>query len=107
MEPIGVALKRARTGKGWSIGKVARFAEMDPGYLSKIETGKVENPGIEQVRRLLRALKVPCAVVFAEDEYLLEQAARPGSTASRGQSRFAGVAEASCRSIDRSGRPAR
>lgn len=56
MEHIGAAIRRARNKKGWSIGRLARETELDGGYLSKLETGKVASPGIVTIERIATAL---------------------------------------------------
>jgi SOS-response transcriptional repressor LexA len=40
MKDIGVQIKQRRTRLGWTVQKLATLAEIDNGFLSKIETGK-------------------------------------------------------------------
>jgi transcriptional regulator with XRE-family HTH domain len=56
LDHVGAAIRRARQSKGWSIAKLAGKAELDGGYLSRLETGKVTSPGIVTLQKLATAL---------------------------------------------------
>lgn len=58
VDGVGARIRQTRQRKGWSIAKLAREAELDGGYLSRVETGKIVSPGIETIRRIAAALDV-------------------------------------------------
>ncbi len=52
---LGKNLKRIRTEKGISQGDIARFLEVDRGYISNIENGK-SNPTLSTITKLAKAV---------------------------------------------------
>lgn len=72
LRPVGEIIREKRENAGWSLAKLGRVTELDSGYLSKLETGKVDDPGFKQIRRIAAALKIPCCLLFSEEEYLPE-----------------------------------
>lgn len=56
---LGAVLKTLREQRGWTQAQVAERAAITQGYLAKLENGDQENPSLDIVRRLARALKVP------------------------------------------------
>lgn len=68
MKPIGEVIRRARKGRGWSLAKLGRAAEMDVSYLSRLETGDIVSPGVFQIERILDALDLPCTAIFGRPE---------------------------------------
>ena len=56
MERFGVVVKRVRLEKGWTLEQVAKKLGTHKGYVSGIETGKVNPPSAKLVRRYARTL---------------------------------------------------
>jgi len=54
---LGQNMKKARAKKKLSQGALARFLEVDKGYISNIENGK-KNPTIATIQKLADALGV-------------------------------------------------
>jgi transcriptional regulator with XRE-family HTH domain len=52
-------LKKFRTEKGWSQEKLAREAGISYQTVIKIERGNIENPKIETILKLSKALNIP------------------------------------------------
>ena len=62
---IGRRLAHARLRRGLSQGTVARLAGLDPSYISRIETGKVD-PTWHTLNRVARALQTSMVEIAAE-----------------------------------------
>jgi DNA-binding XRE family transcriptional regulator len=58
-KPLGLILREVRERRGLTQQEVARRASITQAYLAKLETGDKDNPSLDIVRRLARALKVP------------------------------------------------
>jgi transcriptional regulator with XRE-family HTH domain len=58
MTAIGDAIRAARQRKGWSIARLAGKTDLDGGYISRVETGRIASPGSEQLRRIASVLDV-------------------------------------------------
>jgi transcriptional regulator with XRE-family HTH domain len=56
---IGRVLKRFREQKGLTQLALAKRSGVAQGYISELEAGKEQNPSIEIVRKLAKALGVP------------------------------------------------
>lgn len=72
---IGQEIRKARERRGISLSKLAEKAEVSKSYLSNLETGKLENPTIEVLERLARALDVKMQIPlenFTPGEHLQE-----------------------------------
>ena len=54
-------LKKLREEKGLSQAEVAKKAEVTDAYIAQLETGKRNNPSLDVLKRLARALGVPVA----------------------------------------------
>lgn len=55
---FGVTLKRLRTERRLTQGKLAETADVDPSYISKLETGAVAHtPSLATLQRLSQALE--------------------------------------------------
>jgi transcriptional regulator with XRE-family HTH domain len=52
---FGEKIRQAREQKGWSQSRLSHEAEMDAGWISQVELGKV-NPGLIIIITLARAL---------------------------------------------------
>jgi len=57
-EKLGRNLKRIRTGKNISQGDIARTLKVHKGYISNIESGKV-NPTLVTIAKLAKAIGIP------------------------------------------------
>ncbi len=62
---IGPNIRRLRKQRGWTILDLSTRAEMDSGYLSKLERG-IAGYGQEVVSKLAKALGVPAFELFTE-----------------------------------------
>lgn len=58
-EGVGDRVRRYRRFLRLTQEELAGRAEIDRSYLGKIEAGDVAEPGVETLRRLARALKIP------------------------------------------------
>jgi transcriptional regulator with XRE-family HTH domain len=56
IKAFGENVRKARKAKGWSQSRLSHEAELDAGWISRIELGKV-NPGLIIVVTLAKALK--------------------------------------------------
>ena len=56
---ISENLKKLRDKKGYSLEKVARLADLSLNTIVKIENGINQNPTIETLTRIAKALEVP------------------------------------------------
>ena len=52
-------LKELRVKKGWSQAELAKKADVTDAYVAQLETGARDNPSLEILKRLARALGVP------------------------------------------------
>lgn len=82
---FGLAVRLARTRKGWSQEGLARAAELERTYVSDIERG-VRNPSLEVQVRIAAALEVPLSELWAEAEREQERARQRHSARRRGSS---------------------
>jgi transcriptional regulator with XRE-family HTH domain len=55
---IATNLKKLRSEKGYSLEKVARLADLSLNTIVKIETGTNQNPTIETLQKIAKALDV-------------------------------------------------
>ena len=55
---ISVNLKRIRNKKGYSLEKVARLANLSLNTIVKIESGVNQNPTIETLTKIAKALEI-------------------------------------------------
>ena len=70
---LAEALRRARTRAGLTVRQVAAAAEMTPATVSRLETGLIESPRPEHLRRLSRALDVDLEDLYALAGYLMPE----------------------------------
>lgn len=59
-QKLGENLKRIRTAKNISQGKISRILKTDKSFISNIENGKT-NPTLATIAKLAKALDVPIA----------------------------------------------
>lgn len=65
----GILIKKIRTSKNLSLGRLAAMASISQDYLFRIEKGKVQNIGVQILERIAQALKVPMEDFFkSKDE---------------------------------------
>lgn len=57
--PFGATLRRQRERYGLTQQELAERAIITQSYLAMLETGERENPSLDIVRRLARALELP------------------------------------------------
>lgn len=55
---FGQRIKQLRTDRGWSQAGLSHIAEIDPGYVGKIERGET-NPGLTYMVAIARAFDMP------------------------------------------------
>ncbi|OHA17114.1 MAG: hypothetical protein A2830_00055 [Candidatus Taylorbacteria bacterium RIFCSPHIGHO2_01_FULL_44_110] len=55
---ISVNLKKHRSKKGYSLEKVARLADLSLNTIVKIESGVNQNPTIETLTKIAKALEI-------------------------------------------------
>ena len=68
MEPTGDNIRRLREAQRMSGYKLAKLADITPGYLRDIETGRNRNPGVAVVRKIAKGLGVDVAELLREPE---------------------------------------
>ena len=56
---FGRVLRTLRKAKEMGLRELAKDAQMPPGYLAELETGKKKNPSLDVLKRLAKALGVP------------------------------------------------
>lgn len=56
---LGATIRKIREERGITQQQLAERASITPSYLATLEAGERENPSLDIVRRLARALKVP------------------------------------------------
>jgi transcriptional regulator with XRE-family HTH domain len=56
---FGRVLRALRKGKGLGLRELAKDADVPPGYLAELETGKKRNPSLDVLKLLAKALDVP------------------------------------------------
>ena len=60
-------LARLRAASGWGLREAARRIGVSPSYLSLLETGRRNAPGLAMLRRLAAVYGVPLASLFQRD----------------------------------------
>jgi transcriptional regulator with XRE-family HTH domain len=56
---LKTVLRALREAKGWSQVQLAARADVTSAYIAQLETGKKQNPSLEVLKRLAKALGVP------------------------------------------------
>ena len=64
---FGLAVRLARTRRGWTQAQLAAAAKLDAGHVSQIETGQ-RDVALSTQERLADALEIPLAELVAEAE---------------------------------------
>ncbi len=64
---FGLAVRIFRERRGWTQAQLGKEAQVDAGYVSRIETGSVD-PGLQVQRRLADALGVSMAELMQQAE---------------------------------------
>jgi ribosome-binding protein aMBF1 (putative translation factor) len=55
---FGDRMRQRRLDRGWSQMELAKRAEIDPGWISRLESGERQNISLVAARRIARALQV-------------------------------------------------
>ena len=71
---LGASVRLLRTNKGMTVEALAEAASLSTAMISKIENGK-GNPSINSLRKIAKALEVPMAFFFAQEDLEPEEAA--------------------------------
>ncbi len=66
---VGAYLTRERARRRLSISEVARRADMQASTLSRIETGTIQAPSTDVLRKLARVLDIPTLKLFTVAGY--------------------------------------
>lgn len=69
METVGDRVRRYRRLRRLTQEALATQAEVDRRYLGRIETGEVQEPGVDTVRKLAKALGVPIRAIANPEWY--------------------------------------
>jgi transcriptional regulator with XRE-family HTH domain len=56
---LKTVLKALREDRGWTMAELAKKADVTDAYIAQLETGKRDNPSLDVLKRLARALGVP------------------------------------------------
>lgn len=73
MKDIGMQIRQRRTRLGWTVQKLATLAEIDNGFLSKLETGKASGSW-DTYQKIAGALGVPVNSFFETKSNVEESA---------------------------------
>lgn len=60
-------IRGIRTGRKLSLRELEAQTGLNRGYLSRLETGQVQDVGSEQVRKVATALQVPQDLIVEEE----------------------------------------
>ncbi len=75
--PIGLNIKAIREDQGLNQSELGRLANMDPTYISKVESGKTK-PSSDKVKKLVIALETTAdKLLFDEEEYEPSDSLKP------------------------------
>lgn len=67
--PLGDQLRKYRQEANYSVRQLARLAEVDPTWLSKVERGIYRSPDPRRLYRLAQALNIETADLYLEAGY--------------------------------------
>lgn len=70
---LGNALRAARARAGLTVRKVAERADMTPATVTRLETGQIDKPRPEHLKRLARVLDVDLEDLYALAGYLMPE----------------------------------
>jgi len=70
---IGKRIKILRLERGMTQGDVEEATGISRSHISKIESGKVANPGLDTLEKIAKALKVTVSFLFHFDERTLKR----------------------------------
>jgi len=65
--PIGIRIRKLREAKGWSQNKLSKESEVDRGYISQIESGKVISITLRIAHAIADALGEPVSALVDDD----------------------------------------
>jgi transcriptional regulator with XRE-family HTH domain len=69
-DEVGHAIQRAREAKGWTLRQLAEEADIDFGYIGRLERGEIRRPGAGRLQRLASALDVDIEDFYGLAGYL-------------------------------------
>lgn len=64
---VGARIAEIRNSKGISLSKLSRESGVSKGYLSELENGIKENPNIEILDKIAKALDISVSDLFEQD----------------------------------------
>ena len=70
---IGKRIKILRLERGLTQGNIEEDTGVSRSHISKIESGKVANPGLDTLEKIAKALKVSVSFLFHFDERTLKK----------------------------------
>ena len=70
---IGKRIKILRLDRGLTQGDIEEATGVSRSHISKIESGKVTNPGLDTLEKISKALKVSISFLFHFDERTLKR----------------------------------
>ncbi|MGB3862905.1 MAG: helix-turn-helix transcriptional regulator [Candidatus Aminicenantaceae bacterium] len=70
---IGKRIKILRLERGLTQGDIEEATGVSRSHISKIESGKVANPGLDTLEKIAKALKVSISFLFHFDERTLKK----------------------------------
>jgi len=70
---IGKRIKILRLDRGLTQGDIEEATGVSRSHISKIESGKVANPGLDTLEKIANALKVSISFLFHFDERTLKR----------------------------------
>lgn len=72
-ELIGKRIKILRLERGLAQGDIEEATGVSRSHISKIERGKIANPGLDTLEKIAKALKVSVSFLFHFDERTLKK----------------------------------
>ena len=67
-ESLGERLKRLREETGLNPYRLGQLAQIDPGYIARIESGSIQKPGLPILRKLAGGLNISLFKLIGEEE---------------------------------------
>ena len=68
MDDLAGRVRQLREMRGWAQVELATAAKVSRPLISLIESGKRDNPTVDVVRRLAKALGVPLVMLIGDDK---------------------------------------
>jgi SOS-response transcriptional repressor LexA len=67
-ETLGARLTRLRQEAGFNKSRLGKKSGIDPGYIARIESGRIPNPGLPILKKLAAAMDLPLLRLIGEEE---------------------------------------